>query len=93
MTVDYCVTVSDDVAEGLDRLDPEEVEGALMETLKELAQKDAEVAREQDELRERMNLPPRQRSSDSAELSLSAEQKRQQLREFLHGNRKNGIGK
>ncbi|WP_338726714.1 hypothetical protein [Haladaptatus sp. DJG-WS-42] len=93
MTVDYCVAVSDDVAERLDRLDSEQVEVALMETLKELAQKDAEVSREQDELRERMNLPPRQQGSDSAELGLSAEQKRQQLREFLRGNRKNGIGK
>lgn len=83
MSVEFCVEVSDDFADGLEGVPSSEVEEALREALKRLAE--AERATEkQDELHERMGLD----SDESGVEELSDEELKTEIQRFLRGERR-----
>lgn len=89
MTVEFTVEIADDDAAALEKFDNARICDELVEALQELAS----VSNEQDELRAWIDVDqsPQSQKSDGSEVS--TEEQQDQLKAFLHRDRKDGIQK
>jgi len=79
MSVEYSFQVNDEVAAKLERIQEEDIESALVQTLEDLAERDDQIQQQQDELHERMGVA----SNKGDDEELSDEELRQEVQRFL----------
>lgn len=84
MSVEYCVNVTDDFADNLERIPDSEIEDALVETLRKLANAEQGAKEQQEELQRRMGLNPHKSEAEE----LLSEELARETRKSLRGEQR-----
>lgn len=84
MSVEYCVTITEDFADNLGGVPDSEIEDELVGTLRELANAEQAAKEQQEELQSRMGLDPHKSETEE----LSSEELARETRKFLRGERR-----